>query len=211
MSVIPNHLICCPLQSVVFCIYYPLNKFKIIKASRMGNMVACLSESKTISVMSYITGLCWKCFQKFQIDVNILTGLCLPRMTETQVSLFPLESSIFWDVKPCSPLKVSRRFGRLCHLHIQDWRVRQGRSIASDACCALQPGFLLGLLFNPENWVDMCIRNVCCFSADYTALYQKDGNFITTAVRTSNSTFFVGVLESFIAYGNCNEQKPIYI
>jgi hypothetical protein len=29
-----------------------------------------------------------------------------------------VKSSIFWDITPCSPLKVNRRFGGTCRLHI---------------------------------------------------------------------------------------------
>jgi hypothetical protein len=36
-------------------------------------------------------------------------------------------NSIFWDVTPCSPLKVNRRFGRTYLLHFQDRRLSQGR------------------------------------------------------------------------------------
>jgi hypothetical protein len=28
-----------------------------------------------------------------------------------------MRSSVFWDMKPCSPLKVNRRFGRTCRLY----------------------------------------------------------------------------------------------
>jgi hypothetical protein len=30
-----------------------------------------------------------------------------------------MNSSFFWDITPCSPLKFSRRFGRICRLHFQ--------------------------------------------------------------------------------------------
>jgi hypothetical protein len=29
-----------------------------------------------------------------------------------------VKSSIFWDITPCSPLKINRRFGGTCHLHL---------------------------------------------------------------------------------------------
>jgi hypothetical protein len=29
--------------------------------------------------------------------------------------------SVFWDVTPCSPLKVSQRFGGTCGLCLQGW------------------------------------------------------------------------------------------
>jgi hypothetical protein len=30
-----------------------------------------------------------------------------------------MKCSIFWDITPCSPLKVNRRFGGTCRLHLQ--------------------------------------------------------------------------------------------
>jgi hypothetical protein len=38
-----------------------------------------------------------------------------------------MKTYIFWDITPCSPLKVSRRFGGICH-HLQRWRVSQDRN-----------------------------------------------------------------------------------
>jgi hypothetical protein len=38
------------------------------------------------------------------------------------------KSSIFWDITSCSPLKVNRRFGKSCRLHLQGRRIRQARN-----------------------------------------------------------------------------------
>jgi hypothetical protein len=38
------------------------------------------------------------------------------------------KSYIFWDINPCSPLKVNRRFGGTCYLHLQSPRIRQARN-----------------------------------------------------------------------------------
>jgi hypothetical protein len=51
-----------------------------------------------------------------------------------------MKSSIFWDITPCSPLKVNRRFVLLV------------------AC--FHAGFLLGLFFDPEDGGDMFLRNI---------------------------------------------------
>jgi hypothetical protein len=61
-----------------------------------------------------------------------------------------LKSSIFWDITPCSPLKVNRRFGGTCRLHIQGRRISQARN--------------------------MLLRNVGWLSTDYTALYLRRWN-----------------------------------
>jgi hypothetical protein len=55
-------------------------------------------------------------------------------------------------IKPCSPLKVNRRFGGTCRLHLQ------GRSICS-ACYLLHARFLVLLVFDVEDG-DMFLWNV---------------------------------------------------
>jgi hypothetical protein len=37
-------------------------------------------------------------------------------------------SSILWDIIPCSPLKLNRRFGETCHLHLQCRRLNLERN-----------------------------------------------------------------------------------
>jgi hypothetical protein len=39
-----------------------------------------------------------------------------------------MESSIFWDITPCSPLKVNRRLGGTCCLHFQGRRISRARN-----------------------------------------------------------------------------------
>jgi hypothetical protein len=41
---------------------------------------------------------------------------------------FIVKSSVYWDIPPHSPLKVSRRFGGTVRLHLQGWRVSQARN-----------------------------------------------------------------------------------
>jgi hypothetical protein len=36
-----------------------------------------------------------------------------------------MNSFVFWDIMPCSPLKVDRRFGATCRLHLQGRRLSQ--------------------------------------------------------------------------------------
>jgi hypothetical protein len=35
---------------------------------------------------------------------------------------------IYWDTLPCSPLKVSRRFGGICRLYLQSGKINKERS-----------------------------------------------------------------------------------
>jgi hypothetical protein len=39
-----------------------------------------------------------------------------------------MKSSVFWDITPCSPLKVNRRFGGTYGLHIQGPKLSQARN-----------------------------------------------------------------------------------
>jgi hypothetical protein len=39
-----------------------------------------------------------------------------------------VKSTLFWDVTPCSPLKVSRRFGVTHHFHLQGRRISRARN-----------------------------------------------------------------------------------
>jgi hypothetical protein len=51
-------------------------------------------------------------------------------------------------------------------------------------------GFLLGIFFDPEDRVDMFLRNVgMAFKGVHGFIFQKVVLFITTAVRISNFTF----------------------
>jgi hypothetical protein len=36
-----------------------------------------------------------------------------------------MKSYVFWDVPPCSPFKINRRFGGTCRLHLEGRRISQ--------------------------------------------------------------------------------------
>jgi hypothetical protein len=39
-----------------------------------------------------------------------------------------MESTIFWDITPCSPLKINRRLGGKCRLRLQGRRISRGKT-----------------------------------------------------------------------------------
>jgi hypothetical protein len=60
-----------------------------------------------------------------------------------------MKSYLFYDTTPCSPLKVKRRFGGICCLHLQCRRISHARNKQS-----------YGLILDPEDGGNMFIRNV---------------------------------------------------
>jgi hypothetical protein len=59
------------------------------------------------------------------------------------------QNVVFWNITPCWPLKVSRRFGGTFRLHFQ--------ALLDSSFYA---GFSLGVFFNPEYEGDMFLRKV---------------------------------------------------
>jgi hypothetical protein len=106
----------------------------------------------------------------FQWNMWILSLFCGdPGRTELNQTL-----EIFWDTT-CSRVKTNRRFEGKCRVHLQGWRLSQARNQheAGSACCLLHSGFFVGLLFDPEDWGGMFIRNVGWLSTEYTASYPR--------------------------------------
>jgi hypothetical protein len=66
-----------------------------------------------------------------------------------------MKNYIFWDITPCSPLKVNRHFGGTCHIHRLGRRVNQVRNQYK----AGGKQILLSLLYNPEDEGDVFSRN----------------------------------------------------
>jgi hypothetical protein len=96
-------------------------------------------------------------FKLFNVGFEVLTAVVM-------------KSFIVWDITPCSPLKVHKRFGGTYRLHLQGW-INQDASVKTAllATC-FHAGSLLGLFFYPEDGGDMFLRNVGWLSTDYTAL-----------------------------------------
>jgi hypothetical protein len=79
-------------------------------------------------------------------DIQFRAGYCLPRYIPTHAGLSTsdwthepahsviwrkvlttvvMKSFIFWDITSCNPLKVYRRFGATCRLHLKGRRISQ--------------------------------------------------------------------------------------
>jgi hypothetical protein len=89
-----------------------------------------------------------------------------------------MKNTLFWDITPCGPLKINRRFGVTYHRHLQDRRISRARN-QREIC----------KLFDPEDGGDTFPRNVCWFSTDYTASYPRRyyssylGCYVTNSIR----------------------------
>jgi hypothetical protein len=82
-----------------------------------------------------------------------------------------MKSSIFWDITPCSPMKAYRSFGGIYHVSFSGLKSKQNKR--SSTPFLFRVGFLIALLFNPEDGGDMFLRNVRWLLTDYTVLYLK--------------------------------------
>jgi hypothetical protein len=69
-----------------------------------------------------------------------------------------MKNSVFWNITPCSALKVKRSFGGTCYLHLHGQRINQARS--QHACYLLHTSFLFGLFFNPEDGSNMFLQKI---------------------------------------------------
>jgi hypothetical protein len=89
--------------------------------------------------------------------------------------------TVFWDLTPCCNLvEDNQHFGDTYNLHLQGQRVNQ-----SSAYCQLLAGFMLGLLFDPEDGDTTFHQSVGGLLLDYTALHpRRYVLFIVTNVGT---------------------------
>jgi hypothetical protein len=67
-----------------------------------------------------------------------------------------MKSTIFWDITPCSPLKVNRRFGGKYRLNLQSRRISRPRHQATSFTLVS----CLDYFFDPEDGGHMFLRNI---------------------------------------------------
>jgi hypothetical protein len=95
---------------------------------------------------------------------------------EWNTGLF-LNSTVFWDITPCSPLKVSRSFGGTYHLNLQGGSARH----------LLSRLFLSWFFLRPWRWRRYIPpKRRLTFIGLHDVISQKMVLFTTTAVRTSD-------------------------
>jgi hypothetical protein len=93
------------------------------------------------------------------------------------------EFSIFWDITPCGPLKVNRRFGGICRLHLQGRRISQAKTSVKQVARR-------ALILVPWRWKrNVPLKCRLTFNGLHGVITQKIEIFITTDVSTSNPTY----------------------
>jgi hypothetical protein len=64
---------------------------------------------------------------EMQEALYVKCALLLSELNQSR-KLINIKSTIFWDITPCSALKVNRRFGGTCRLHFQGRRIGRVRN-----------------------------------------------------------------------------------
>jgi hypothetical protein len=69
--------------------------------------------------------------------------------------------SVFWDITPCSPLKVDRYFGGISRLHVQDWRQSKARTSAKHNTASRAIGFIMytRIFISPSEILPLCVNS----------------------------------------------------
>jgi hypothetical protein len=103
-----------------------------------------------------------------------------------------IKSSIFCDITLCSPLKVNWRFGGTCFLHLQGLKISQERNVKqvwiSARLCVKQVDSKVEHSFLPA-WRYFPPKPRLFFNGLHSIISQNTELFITTAVRTSNTSW----------------------
>jgi hypothetical protein len=115
-------------------------------------------------------------YHKGSIVVALLNVCIIKPITASLAALLlnksNLKSTIFWDIMPCSLLKVNWHFGGTYCLHLRGRRISQARNQRESRWQA-EPLVATSLFFNPEDVGNMFLQNVGWRSTDYMALYPR--------------------------------------
>jgi hypothetical protein len=73
-----------------------------------------------------------------------------------------MNSTIFWDITPCSPSRARRRYGGTYRLHLQGGRINRARNKRESTLLVtcFEVGSLLFLYNDLEYGGDIFVRNV---------------------------------------------------
>jgi hypothetical protein len=88
-----------------------------------------------------------------------------------------MKSTVFWDIMPCSSLKVNWHFRGTYRLHLQGRRISFARNRCKrrwQAAAYFHAGFLLGLFYNLTDRGDKFLRNVSYFQRSTHCYITED-------------------------------------
>jgi hypothetical protein len=123
---------------------------------------------------------CWKC------DCVFSTASAIREIWKANLLL---KSTIFWDMKPCSLLKLNQHFGGTYCLHLQEWISRERYQWESrwDSACHKLSCWCFARLIWPWRWRQYVpLKHQLTFNGLHGDISQKTILFLTTTVRTSN-------------------------
>jgi hypothetical protein len=106
------------------------------------NHAKCISRLRDKDTQILIIEADGACTNYCALRISIVVGFEV-------ITAVVMNISIFWDITPCSPLRVNQRFGGTFRLHLQ------GSKLATYFTLV----FLLGLFFDTEDVGDMFLRN----------------------------------------------------
>jgi hypothetical protein len=158
-------------------------EFIFIKLHMHPDVPGCVLQHRAASLFLQLRNVL------FRITFSLSAFISCGQRDETDhVVQCKFKTQRYWNVTPCSPLRVNQCFAGTYRLHLQGWKVSQARNqheyIQQAECiyilkiiclddCLLHADFLLGLVFNPEKGSDMFLRNVGWLSMYYTAFYSS--------------------------------------
>jgi hypothetical protein len=79
-----------------------------------------------------------------------------------------LKNSIIWNKRPCSPIKVNRRYVATCRIHLQGWRLSQTRKQGH------QVGPRLNSMMLEEQWIRKYA--LLPFKTLFSRMYRRSNN-----------------------------------
>jgi hypothetical protein len=126
-------------------------------AQTLGSRVRIPLEVCMSAFILFVLSCVGRCLATgWSLVQGVLSIVCIGFEVLTEVVM---KSTIFWDITPCSPLSVNRRFGETYRLHLQGRKNKLSKKSAWKLATCFHAGFLLSLFFDPEDGGHMFLRN----------------------------------------------------
>jgi hypothetical protein len=100
----------------------------LVTASETSAEILALGQSYRFLAACYLFQLYGGFRERLMTRSLLLLNTVFWSMIPAAKLIYKSKSCIFWDITPCSSLKVSSCFGVTCRFHLQGWRVRKARN-----------------------------------------------------------------------------------